>query len=77
MILYDNRKKKVILKQNSMCGWCECPMETHDHIQLHHVVPFKDGGTSKLNNLVAVHVECHKQLTNFNKIKKKGGLVNN
>lgn len=59
-VILDNRKKTVILKQNGVCGWCECPMEAYDSIQLHHVIPFKDGGTSKLNNLMAVHAECHK-----------------
>jgi RNA-directed DNA polymerase len=75
-VILDNRKKKVILKQKGMCGWCKCPMEAHDHIQLHHLISFKDGGSSKLNNLMAVHIECHKQLTfHSNKTKKNGGLA--
>lgn len=73
-VLYDKRKKKVMLKQDGMCGWCERPMETGDHIQLHHKIPFKDGGGDNLGNLMAIHSECHKQLTlKYSRAKKNGG----
>ena len=72
-VLYDLRKKKVMLKQDGMCGWCERPMETGDQIQLHHKTPFKDGGKDNLGNLMAIHSECHKQLTYSMRAKKKGG----
>ena len=75
-VMYDKRKKTVMLKQKGMCGWCELPMEIGDNIQLHHKVPFKDGGKDSLANLMAIHVECHKQLTFETKTtKKNGGLI--
>lgn len=75
-VLYDKRKKKVMLKQDGMCGWCERRMGTEDQIQLHHKIPFKDGGKDNLGNLMAIHSECHKQLT-FKSLsaKKKGGRI--
>jgi len=75
-VLYDKSKKKLMLKQEGKCGWCERPMETEDQIQLHHKIPFKDGGKDNLGNLMAIHSECHKQLTlNTEEAKKKGGLI--
>lgn len=73
-VLYDQRKKKKILDQEGVCGWCGCSMEMEDPIQLHHKIPFKDGGKNHLGNLMAIHSECHKQLTlEHRKLKSVAG----
>jgi HNH endonuclease len=49
-------------------------METDDRIELHHKTRFKDGGSNKLENLMAIHSECHKQVTyNFDRKAKNNG----
>lgn len=74
-VLLDHRKRKVMLKQNNRCGWCEQKMEANDLIQLHHKIPFKQGGSSNFKNLMVIHSECHRQLTfKYQKeAEKKGG----
>ena len=62
-VLLDQRKKKVMLKQENKCGCCGQSFNGDELIQLHHIVPFKDGGSSDIKNLMAVHVECHRQIT--------------
>jgi len=65
--LFDNRKKRLILKQQGLCWHCEVSFETTDKIELHHVIPVKNKGSNMLKNLRAVHKECHNQITYGNK----------
>lgn len=75
-VIYDKRKKKIILNQQGKCLRCQSPFQTDDRIELHHIKPFKEGGSSKLSNIQALHDVCHKQITleYAKKSKKSGGL---
>jgi RNA-directed DNA polymerase len=65
--LFDYRKKRLITKQQGLCWHCEVAFKTTDKIELHHVIPVKNGGSNMLKNLRAVHKECHNQITYGNK----------
>jgi RNA-directed DNA polymerase len=59
--LFDYRKKRLITKQQGLCWHCEVAFKTTDKIELHHVIPVKNGGSNILKNLRAVHKECQTQ----------------
>ena len=75
-VIYDKRKKQIILNQQGKCLRCQTLFQTDDRIELHHIKPFKEGGSSKLSNMQALHDVCHKQITlEYSKeTKKSGGL---
>ena len=35
-----------------------------EDLEVHHILPRKDGGSDKPKNLLLLHKECHKQVTN-------------
>ena len=49
-VMLDNRKKKVMFNQQGLCGWCQQQMQHDSSIQLHHIIPFKEGGSNALKN---------------------------
>lgn len=61
--LLDKRKKSLIRKQDGKCTHCDISFQMDSLIELHHIVPYKQGGDNKLSNLRAVHQHCHKQIT--------------
>lgn len=70
-VIYDKRKKQIIMNQQGECGKCKMPFQYDDRIELHHIKPFKEGSSSKLSNMQALHVECHKQITLENSRSQK------
>jgi len=52
-------KMKIISRLNakcSLCGWCESSCD------LHHIIPKKENGNGKNNNLILVCPNCHRIL---------------
>ena len=52
-------------------GWRKCPYSVLSHrvpifngetIETHHQVPFKDGGSDEVSNLIHLHITCHQQV---------------
>lgn len=74
-VIFDKRKKQVIMSQQGRCEMCDIPFEHEDKIELHHIKPFKEGGSNKLSNMQALHAECHKKVTYQQEAKKNGGLT--
>jgi RNA-directed DNA polymerase len=55
------KKQIVWRKQKALCPVCNQylnPLQP-DMIDLHHVIPRKDGGTDKYDNLKLLHEHCH------------------
>lgn len=48
---------KCLVCEQSLYEW------TPEKVEIHHIVPLKDGGTWKYSNLVVLHETCHKQVT--------------
>nr|YP_009367416.1 hypothetical protein [Sarcinofilum mucosum]ARK14453.1 hypothetical protein [Sarcinofilum mucosum] len=69
-----SKKARVWKKQHGICPGCN---QTMDPIQsnildLHHVIPRKDGKLDKLSNLILMHEHCHYEThTNFLSIPTK------
>lgn len=60
---YNLTKKKRFHweKQNGICPGCDSPMDPNlgDNLDLHHIVPKAEGGSSSSRNLVLLHEHCH------------------
>lgn len=57
----------VILRANGHCQLCglEAPFNLPDgqpYLEVHHVIPFRDGGDDSPNNLVALCPNCHRKI---------------
>ena len=64
-------KGLVWKKQKGVCPGCKQHMDPNEsHIlDLHHMVPRKEGGSDKLTNLLLMHEHCHYE-SHSNKTKK-------
>lgn len=45
--------------------WCgeHISSEGYLNVQLHHIIPIREGGKDKYDNLIYLHSECHRQVT--------------
>ena len=54
-------KSQIWIKQKGICPGCYTYLDPlkPDILDLHHVIPKKEGGTDKFNNLRLLHEHCH------------------
>lgn len=62
-IVWDKRRLKLVKKQKYLCPVCEQLLQPHQHVDLHHILAKRLGGSDDLTNIVALHRDCHKQVT--------------
>jgi 5-methylcytosine-specific restriction endonuclease McrA len=43
-------------RASQKCEWCE---ESYDHLQVHHIVPRREGGPNQPDNLIVLCPNCH------------------
>lgn len=55
-------KRLLYSKQNGKCSWYKGPIHVGHVVEIDHIIPKKDGGSSKLKNLRLVHGHCHDQI---------------
>ncbi len=48
-----------VRERDKVCRACELPPSLERQLDVHHVIPRRDGGSSDPNNLVALHHGCH------------------
>ena len=60
--------QQVWQKQGGRCTICGQHIIPEHKWELHHKVPRKEGGTNKLENLMMLHPDCHRQLHSHNKV---------
>ncbi len=60
----EGRQKVVSLwrRQNRKCLWCDQGFNPETGWNIHHIVERHKGGSDKLDNLVLMHPNCHRQL---------------
>lgn len=63
---FRNKLKDTIENICVNCG-------TTEHIEYHHIVPLKNGGTNKLTNIVALCECCHYKAHDKTMMKNKNG----
>jgi RNA-directed DNA polymerase len=59
----EKLRKTIYLKHKFRCAVCKAPLIGDEPIELHHVIPVKDGGKTTIKNIVPVHSTCHKTIT--------------
>jgi len=60
--VYLTYKKEIVMrKQKALCPVCNQYLNPYqpDILDLHHVIPRKNGGSDKLDNLKLLHEHCH------------------
>lgn len=61
--LWGTRQAKLVRKTNHKCLVCEQPLLFEQDLEVHHVLPKRQGGSDKPRNLIVLHKECHKLVT--------------
>lgn len=65
-IVWDKRRLKLVKKQKYLSPACDQLLLPQQQIDLHHIQAKSAGGSDDLTNLVALHRDCHKQVTYTN-----------
>ena len=60
---------QVAKQQNWICPNCKQSLFNGEDIETHHIVPVKDGGSDDSENLIHLHIACHKQEHHKPKLK--------
>lgn len=56
------QKVKKLDEQDGKCTWCNEPILPGQKRDAHHIISYRDGGKTTLDNLAVLHEECHKDL---------------
>jgi RNA-directed DNA polymerase len=56
-------RKKVYIKHEYKCAACGGFLDESERVELHRIVPGKDGGRYTLANVVPLHKTCHESVT--------------
>jgi RNA-directed DNA polymerase len=63
-ILLGRMRSNLLKIQKGKCPVCTNSLLNGEDLEVHHILPRKDGGSDKPKNLLLLHKECHKQVTN-------------
>lgn len=59
----DLERQTIYFRDREICQWCKMNSMDHrvswDSCEIHHVVPYTDGGETTVDNGALVHKECH------------------
>ncbi|HEU64546.1 MAG TPA: paclitaxel/taxanoid biosynthesis susceptibility protein TS1 [Chlamydiae bacterium] len=59
---YQNLKAYLVQREQAKCQLCSKKSTKGNSFRLHHIIPRKEGGTNKPNNLSLLHEKCHDKL---------------
>ena len=60
--LHRGKLRMIWTRQKHRCLICKQLFKDHNDWDIHHVVRRTDGGGDEIDNLVMLHVNCHRQL---------------
>lgn len=60
----DPKRKTLLSKTKGLCLVCQTPIQDPAATDVHHIHPRKLGGGDEQKNLILLHPECHRQVTN-------------
>jgi RNA-directed DNA polymerase len=69
--LWDKIRWTLLKSTKSICPVCDQPIVGGEGMDIHHITPKKLGGTNDVKNLVALHRECHIQVTHTKNLELK------
>jgi RNA-directed DNA polymerase len=61
--VWDKRRWDLLKKSRSICVVCNQPIVAGEDLEKHHTLPKRFGGEDRPDNLMALHKECHHQVT--------------
>ena len=50
------------LEQDGKCLVCHSPLTLAEGWHIHHLLPRIQGGSDRVNNLILLHANCHRQV---------------
>jgi len=59
---YQNLKAYLTEREQAKCQLCSKKSTKGNSFRIHHIIPRKEGGTNKPNNLSLLHEKCHDKL---------------
>ena len=59
---YQNLKAYLVEREMAKCQLCSKKSTKGNSFRIHHIIPKKEGGTNKANNLSLLHEKCHVKL---------------
>jgi 5-methylcytosine-specific restriction endonuclease McrA len=59
----DKFRKAVYIKHKYTCAACNEILGNLKAVELHHIIPKKNGGKYTLKNIVPLHRSCHLSVT--------------
>lgn len=62
--LWDNKTLNLLKREKYLCPVCDEIIQQGDEIEKHHKLAKKHGGLDNMKNLVVLHKDCHKTVTN-------------
>lgn len=54
--------RKIVWERDKVCRACGKPPHLRRRLDVHHIVPRRQGGTNHLDNLAGLHHACHMQV---------------
>jgi RNA-directed DNA polymerase len=55
--------EKLLKKYKYTCPHCKGAIPYGEKMELHHIIPQKEGGLTTLKNMMPLHRICHQQIT--------------
>lgn len=62
-----SKYEQIAKEQNYKCPLCSQFLFNGEEIEIHHLIPVKEGGSNNIDNLTHLHKACHKQVHGKNK----------
>jgi RNA-directed DNA polymerase len=63
----ENFRAQIYKMHKNKCAACGESLSGEEQVDLHHLVPKKDGGKYSLKNIVPLHQTCHIGITHAKK----------
>jgi RNA-directed DNA polymerase len=63
VLLIQEFRRKVYIKHKYKCAACGEILDDNEDVELHRIIPGKDGGKYILKNTVPLHKTCHESVT--------------
>jgi 5-methylcytosine-specific restriction endonuclease McrA len=63
LLTLNEFRKKVYIKHKYKCAACGEILDDNEQVELHRIIPGKDGGKYTLKNTVPLHKTCHESVT--------------
>lgn len=60
-------RESIYKKYSHICPLCGVSLHNGENVELHHIIPVREGGKYSLTNIQPLHQTCHQSITHSNK----------